>query len=989
MKSLLHTLIAFLIALPIQATENAIDAAQDIARKYCQNPSLKKVGKSTTLRSASEQNPSYFIFTDDDTDKFCIVDADGEKILGYGDNLSDQLPSQLQDALDMYSSSSTRRSELRNSTKREDIPAFMDVVYGTRFPYNKYIPLRNGSDAPVGCVPTTLAQICKYYEYPSQLLNDIPPYAHISATNPDTVYQIEGQKAEGRTYDWSLILNHYKKDTTDDLNNEVAKLAWDCARSVETSFEPGGSSALTEMLHYSLSHYFGYNSDSLKVLSRNQYYREEWLNIIHEELSKKHPVFMSGTSYHNGGHAFLCDGYVDGFLHINWGWNGSSNGYFDVDILDYSHNRDKEQTSPDNGYSLFSKIIIGIVPGLGKTECKKPESAREIVKPKQEDITVDSRFRATDKGFVIYSSIDIFKKKMDEDTYFALGYENKTGKILFVDNRRSNYFTENMMDFTIAKEFDSTYLGKDLKLYILESERDRIENLEQDTIYEWWHPSSLFEPITISVPASIETNNQIVEPISVDLLGEYADSTIVLNIGFQTERPEGSMRYYALALIMGEDTIMSETRSDYTEADKKYTYIKKTFDNLDPANIDLDKEMTLLVMQNDVVQKNSTLNSRDWNVCENFNPVSFKLSDCKIFSKEFVVDTILHSTKGVTQRFEISFSNPTPFEFNNDIYFLVDNEGSGAMLNIPPGGTTNKIIERKIPLFTNNINGKLSIKNNFMTATELVFAKDTFSHVFYGFKGGDESTVSIQILNATNNEYSNSFVLLNQTDTFHSKTVTVEPLDSAQVKFTFPTIASDTSILRVNYVSYFLYDKDDRMLGEVTPLMLYGRVLQTPNEDDILISIDLKPAQDTLVPPMIVGFTSTLEDTSAYQRFVHISDSTAKAINLDFMLSDSCSIKNPKYIGLCREDGTFYAYMKLMWKNQNASENIPSNNINIIAVDGGIWISSDVDIPSLAIYNVDGKIVKTVGLKPASTIFVPLRDGVYIVEGEKFIIRNS
>ncbi|MEE0083790.1 MAG: hypothetical protein UE068_06180, partial [Paludibacteraceae bacterium] len=72
----------------------------------------------------------------------------------------------------------------------------------------------------------------------------------------------------------------------------------------------------------------------------------------------------------------------------------------------------------------------------------------------------------------------------------------------------------------------------------------------------------------------------------------------------------------------------------------------------------------------------------------------------------------------------------------------------------------------------------------------------------------------------------------------------------------------------------------------------------------------------------------------------------------------------------------------------NSSPNIPSNDISIIAVDGGIWIYSDVDIPSLPIYNVNGSLIQTVELKQNSSLFVPLPKGIYIAGNKKILITS-
>jgi hypothetical protein len=48
------------------------------------------------------------------------------------------------------------------------------------------------------------------------------------------------------------------------------------------------------------------------------------------------PVYYSGFS-NDGGHAFVCDGYDDNDLfHFNWGWGGSSDGWFVIDEIDYA-----------------------------------------------------------------------------------------------------------------------------------------------------------------------------------------------------------------------------------------------------------------------------------------------------------------------------------------------------------------------------------------------------------------------------------------------------------------------------------------------------------------------------------------------------------------------------------------------------------------------------------------------------------------------------
>lgn len=989
MRLLLYMLATLLFALPLQATASSIDVAQNLAKKYCKEPLLKATGAKPTseLRSALVEEPSYFIFSDDASSKFCIVSANGDKVLGYGDNYSDELPSQLQAVLDSYATSpqlvsDLPISELRSAKVREDIPSFMNVVYSTRSPYNIYIPRREGSGPPVGCVPVALAQICKYYEYPSNLLDDIPSYGHYSAIKTDSLYIIEGQKAEGRTYDWSLILNHYEKDTTEALNNEIAKLMWDCARSVETRFEQEGSSALTQMFLYSLSHFFGYNNDSIKYLTRSHYYKEDWLDIIHEELSKKRPIYMSSSSYHNGGHAFICDGYVDGYLHINWGWNGSFNGYFDVDILDNKRNRDFEQTNPDNGYSFYQTIIIGIEPGVGKTKCKRPQSSSSIVPFKENSISVDSRYRTTDDGFMIYPTIKIYHKDADEDKFFTLGYADKNGQILFIENNESDYFTADKMTLTSARDFDASYLGKELTLYILESDSSDIETVIKDSIYDWWHPSELYEPIVVKIPDTIVNSNDIITPTSIDYMVEYTKEASTLNIKFQTDRPEGSMRYYALGIVVDGDTLMSKFNHDYNEADNETLSFSKVFEKLD-----MDKEISLIVLQTDEFTHSHPLDLSEWSVCGNYAPVNFKISDCVIFSNELEVDTIEHKTLGKKHRFEITFSNPTPFEFYDDVYMVVDDYQTGMMIDIPAGESKKIIFEHEMPVLTKYIKGAFGVFYEGLLA-DTVFLKDTVSHVFYGMGAVDENTVGIDLWNATSKAYENTFIMRINGDSLISQEAIIKPSEIAQFNFKLPVIKRDTDIIQLDRVSYTIFDQAFTNLGKVNPLPYYGKISQSFNDDgEKIISIRLLSNREEL-SPIIIGVTSSVENLSDYERLRYTPAPNESNISVDFKLSDYCKTKQPKYIGLCKEDGSYYAYMELTWDDQNSVEDIPASDLSIIAVDGGIWISSDVDIPSLPIYNIEGKLMKTVEMKSNSTLFVPLSKGIYLVGNKKVIINS-
>ena len=61
---------------------------------------------------------------------------------------------------------------------------------------------------------------------------------------------------------------------------------------------------------------------------------EHFLSIIQEDLLAGRPILVGGKTEKGAGHSFICDGIdEDGLLHINWGWAGANNGYFEITNL--------------------------------------------------------------------------------------------------------------------------------------------------------------------------------------------------------------------------------------------------------------------------------------------------------------------------------------------------------------------------------------------------------------------------------------------------------------------------------------------------------------------------------------------------------------------------------------------------------------------------------------------------------------------------------
>jgi len=194
-------------------------------------------------------------------------------------------------------------------------------------PYNNYCP----GGSVTGCVATAMAQIMRYWSYPphgigSSCYDDVsPPYSDnwgMLCADYDT-----------SKYVWSAMPYSVSSN-----NNEVAKLMYDCGVSVDMDYTPTGSGAQVlggnPSAQYSYVTYFGYNSATLNGVYQSSYSASAWTNLIENELNNSRLVQYAGFDGVYGGHTWVCDGYdaINDF-HMNWGWSGADDGYYNVDSL--------------------------------------------------------------------------------------------------------------------------------------------------------------------------------------------------------------------------------------------------------------------------------------------------------------------------------------------------------------------------------------------------------------------------------------------------------------------------------------------------------------------------------------------------------------------------------------------------------------------------------------------------------------------------------
>lgn len=230
------------------------------------------------------------------------------------------------------------------------LPDHVEPLIKTRWqqeaPFNNDVQKDDkGKPYLVGCVAITMTQIMRYYKYPA-----VGKGSNSYSMNGETLTA----DFSASPYQWDKMLPIYEKGKyTDEEAKAVSELMRQVGISVNMDYKPGFSSSYTMSAQNALINYFGYNPD-MNRYTRNYYSEQEWMDMVYKELSEQRPIYYSGNdSKWENGHAFVIDGYkADGKVHVNWGWGGYQDGFFDIGIL----------TPARSNYSYYQDMIVGIHP---------------------------------------------------------------------------------------------------------------------------------------------------------------------------------------------------------------------------------------------------------------------------------------------------------------------------------------------------------------------------------------------------------------------------------------------------------------------------------------------------------------------------------------------------------------------------------------------------------------------------------------------------
>lgn len=175
-----------------------------------------------------------------------------------------------------------------------------------------------------GCVATSIEQVMAYYRYPEATLDTL--YGWETAN-----YVIE-DLLPGTRFDWDNYLLDYRNGWTTEQGLAIALPTLAAGMAVHMNYGLNSSGADTYNALEPLHRVFGYGMTCFR--ERVLYSSDRWHELLYYELKNGRPIVYTGHNMNLQGHAFNIDGVDErGFYHMNWGFDGNYDGWYDLDWL--------------------------------------------------------------------------------------------------------------------------------------------------------------------------------------------------------------------------------------------------------------------------------------------------------------------------------------------------------------------------------------------------------------------------------------------------------------------------------------------------------------------------------------------------------------------------------------------------------------------------------------------------------------------------------
>ena len=424
MKKIFLGLLAIMVSVTLFAAPRTMEEAAQIAAQFTNQQTVKRHLRLAP-RSAAEmrlvhktnkpasEEAALYVFNKPNGG-FVIVSGDDNavEILGYSDEGSFEatnVPANVAWWLDYYAERVAVAQpavpgvkKAHKATTGTAIAPLMTSKWNQGAPYNNLCPIdpADNTRSYTGCVATAAAQIMYYYKWPEHGQGSRTYSWQSEAGGSGS----ESVNFANETYDWANMKDKHTKNDTQAQKTAIATLMYNVGVSCKMQYggdASNGSGAYTSDMRTGLIQNFKYKNTATLV---NNQSASAMATAFRTELAAGRPILMGGATTNNEGHEFVCDGVdADGYFHINWGWGGTSDGYFALSALDPDQ-QGAGGASSGLGFSHDVEYVKGIEPDSNPISVTgvtvAPTSATLKIKERLQLTATVAPDNASNKGIV-------------------------------------------------------------------------------------------------------------------------------------------------------------------------------------------------------------------------------------------------------------------------------------------------------------------------------------------------------------------------------------------------------------------------------------------------------------------------------------------------------------------------------------------------------------------------------------------------------------
>ncbi|TNE91280.1 MAG: hypothetical protein EP330_05715 [Deltaproteobacteria bacterium] len=220
------------------------------------------------------------------------------------------------------------------------VAPLLSTEWGQSDAWQQSTPTRDGEQTYPGCTTIASAQVLYYYRYTDHAADPVSyVLEHDGLAGTDIVDGVLSRDVSASRHDFDAMA--LSLDESAARITASANFIYEVGVTLHAQFGGGeGSSATGRQIENAFRYQWGFNHKprrEMTIISKNafNYSDTEWADAIRGEIDAGRPVLYMGLQTDDdAGHAFVIDGYKDdGTVHVNWGWGGYGNGYYDPNTL--------------------------------------------------------------------------------------------------------------------------------------------------------------------------------------------------------------------------------------------------------------------------------------------------------------------------------------------------------------------------------------------------------------------------------------------------------------------------------------------------------------------------------------------------------------------------------------------------------------------------------------------------------------------------------